>query len=86
MDREIGLSALEIGFVMGIQVVAMLVSKPLMGKLSDERGRVPFIIGGLLLGAVTITLIPWVGDIISLSVLSVGFGLTVATVTASTSA
>jgi len=86
MDREIGLSALEIGFVMGIQVVAMLVSKPLMGKLSDERGRVPFIIGGLLLGAMTITLIPWVGDIISLSVLSVGFGLTVATVTASTSA
>jgi len=86
MDREIGLSALEIGFVMGIQVVAMLLAKPLMGKLSDEQGRVPFIIGGLLLGALTITLIPWVGDILSLSVLSIGFGLTVATVTASTSA
>jgi DHA1 family multidrug resistance protein-like MFS transporter len=86
MDLEIGLSALEIGFVMGIQVVAMLLAKPFMGKLSDERGRMPFIIGGLLLGAVTIALIPWVADILSLSLLSIGFGLTVATVTASTSA
>jgi MFS family permease len=86
MDREVGLTALEIGFIMGIQVVAMLLAKPFMGKLSDERGRIPFIVAGLLLGAVTITLIPWVDDILSLSLLSIGFGLTVATVTASTSA
>jgi MFS family permease len=86
MDREIGLTALEIGFVMGIQVVAMLLAKPFMGKFSDKWGRIPFIVAGLLLGAVTIIFIPWVNDILSLSLLSIGFGLTVATVTASTSA
>jgi len=86
MHQVIGSTALEIGFVMGIQVVAMLLAKPIMGRISDRRGRIPFIIIGLLLGAVTITLMPWVRDIVWLSLLSIVFGLTVATVTASTSA
>ncbi len=86
MHQELGSTALEIGFVMGIQVVAMLLAKPFMGRLSDSRGRVPFIVAGLLMGAVTMALMPWVGDLVSLSLLSIGFGLTVATVTASTSA
>jgi len=86
MDRELDFTALEIGFVMGIQVVAMLLAKPFMGRMSDQKGRVPFIVSGLLLGAVTISLMPWVSDIVLLSLLSIGFGLTVATVTASTSA
>lgn len=86
MHQVMGSTALEIGFVMGIQVVAMLLAKPIMGRVSDKRGRIPFIVTGLLLGAVTIALMPWVRDIVSLSLLSIGFGLTVATVTASTSA
>ena len=86
MHQELGYTALEIGFVMGIQVVAMLLAKPFMGRLSDERGRMPFIVTGLLLGAVTISLMPLVEGMVTLSLLSIGFGLTVATVTASTSA
>jgi len=88
MDREVGLTALEIGFIMGIQVVAMLLAKPFMGKLSDERGRIPVMVTAPSKrpATMTITLIPWVDDILSLSLLSIGFGLTVATVTASTSA
>jgi MFS family permease len=86
MHQELGSTALEIGFVMGIQVVAMLLAKPFMGRFSDKRGRMPFIVTGLLLGAVTITFMPWADDLVLLSVLSIVFGLTVATVTASTSA
>jgi MFS transporter, DHA1 family, multidrug resistance protein len=86
MNEVLHFNALQIGFVMGIQVVSMLLAKPLMGRLSDRRGRVPFIIGGLLLGAVTITLMPMTSNLLVLAALSIGFGLTVATVTASTSA
>jgi len=86
MDQELGLTALEIGTVMGLQVVAMLLAKPFLGRLSDRWGRVPFIVTGLMLGAITIVLMPWTDDGVVLSMLSIGFGLTVATVTASTSA
>jgi len=86
MDQELGLTALEIGTVMGLQVVAMLLAKPFLGRLSDRWGRVPFIVTGLMLGAITIALMPWTDDGMVLSMLSIGFGLTVATVTASTSA
>lgn len=86
MDKMLHFNALQIGFVMGIQVVSMLLAKPLMGRLSDRRGRVPFVIGGLLLGAVTIILMPLASNLFVLAALSVGFGLTVATVTSSTSA
>lgn len=86
MDQELGLTALEIGTVMGLQVVAMLLAKPFLGRLSDRWGRVPFIVTGLMLGAITIALMPWTDDGVVLSMLSIGFGLTVATVTASTSA
>lgn len=86
MDKMLHFNALQIGFVMGIQVASMLLAKPLMGRLSDRRGRVPFIVGGLLLGAVTIVLMPLTPNLFVLAALSIGFGLTVATVTASTSA
>lgn len=79
-------NTLEIGAVMGVQVVSMLLTKPLMGRLSDKRGRVPLIAIGLLLGAVTMVLMPLASNIAVIAALSVGFGLTVATVTASTSA
>jgi DHA1 family multidrug resistance protein-like MFS transporter len=86
MDQVLHFNTLEIGFVMGIQVVSMLLAKPLMGKMSDRRGRVPSIVVGLLLGAVTIALMPLASNLFVLAALSIGFGLTVATVTASTSA
>jgi MFS transporter, DHA1 family, multidrug resistance protein len=79
-------NTLQIGFVMGIQVVSMLLTKPFMGRLSDKRGRVPMIVAGLLLGAVTMVLMPLSSNIFILAGLSIAFGLTVATVTASTSA
>jgi DHA1 family multidrug resistance protein-like MFS transporter len=86
MDQVLHFNTLEIGFVMGIQVVSMLLAKPLMGTVSDRRGRVPSIVVGLLLGAVTIVLMPLASNLFVLAALSIGFGLTVATVTASTSA
>ena len=83
---SLGFNALEIGTIMGVQILSMLVSKPLMGRISDRRGREPSIVLGLLLGSASIFLMPRTGDIFALGLLSVAFGLSVASVTASTSA
>ena len=83
---SLGFNGLEIGVIMGVQIVSMLLSKPLMGRFSDRRGRVPSIIVGLLIGSVSIIAIPYVGSSILLGFLSIIFGIGVATVTASTSA
>jgi MFS family permease len=79
-------NGLEIGAVMGVQVVSMLLAKPLMGRVSDQRGRSPSIFFGLVVGFVCIVLLPQVASLPLLLLLSVAFGVTVATVTASTSA
>ena len=83
---SIGLNGLVIGAVMGIQVVSMLLCKPVLGRISDRHDREPAICVGLLLGFVVIVLMPLVNDIGLLMLLSVLLGLTVATVRASTSA
>ena len=84
--RSLGFNALDIGAIMGVQVVSMLLFKPLMGRVSDQKGRVPMIVIGLILGAVAMFLMPLTSNILLLAILSIAFGLTVAMVTASTSA
>jgi len=83
---SLGYNGLEIGAIMGVQVVSMLLSKPILGRLSDKKGREPSIVIGLLAGSAAIFLMPHVSAMPLLAVLSVAFGITVATVTASTSA
>ena len=83
---SLGMNGLEIGAIMGMQVISMLLTKPFMGRFSDRRGRKPSIIVGLLAGSVVILLMPFSVDPILLAVFSVLFGITVAMVTASTSA
>ena len=83
---SLGMNGLVIGAIMGVQVISMLLTKPFMGRFSDKRGRKPSIIIGLLGGSVVILLMPFSVDPIFLAVLSVLFGITVAMVTASTSA
>jgi MFS family permease len=83
---SIGFNGLEIGAIMGVQVVSMLLTKPVMGRLSDRHGREPAICIGLVMGFAVIAMMPNVNNIVLLMVLSVFFGLSVAMVTASTSA
>ena len=77
---------LEIGSIMGVQIVSMLLSKPLLGRFSDRRGREPSIVIGLLAGCVAVFMMPRVGNIWLLGSLSIIFGISVSSVTASTSA
>jgi predicted MFS family arabinose efflux permease len=53
-----GIPAWQIGVILGIQLISVVVVKPLMGALSDRRGRRAIILPGLLLGAVSVALLP----------------------------
>ncbi len=82
----LGVPPWQIGIILGVQLVSIVFTKPLMGKLSDRIGRRRVILPGLALGAASVALLPWVSEIFGLTALSLVFGLGFATVTSSTSA
>ena len=82
----LGIPAWQIGVILGVQLLSIVFAKPLMGKISDRVGRKQIILPGLLIGAVSIALLPFATSVIALSMLSLTFGLGFATVTSSTAA
>ena len=86
LNEQLGFKPLRIGLLFTIQIAVAALAKPWMGRLSDRYGRVPTITIGLLLGAVSITLIAWSNDYMVIAVLIGLFGLGLATVTASSAA
>lgn len=83
---SLGIPAWQIGVILGVQLVGIVFMKPLMGRVSDRVGRKQVIVPGLLVGAVSIALLPVLPSFIGLSALSLIFGLGFATVTSSTAA
>lgn len=83
---SLDIPAWQIGAILGVQLVSIVLVKPLMGKTSDRVGRKQVIIPGLLIGAASIVLLPYVSSFIGLMGLSLAFGLGFATVTSSTTA
>lgn len=83
---SLGIPAWQIGVILGVQLVSIVFTKPLMGKMSDRVGRKRVIIPGLLIGAASIVLLPYAPNFVGLTGLSLAFGLGFATVTSSTTA
>jgi MFS family permease len=86
LSEQVGFKPLSIGLLFTVQIVVATLAKPWMGRLSDRYGRVPTIIIGLLLGAVSITMITWSNNYMVMALLIGLFGLGLATVTASSAA
>jgi len=75
----------QIGVVLGLEGAFIMLTKPLMGRLSDRIGRrIPIIIG-LVLGASSLALMFLATSFLSLTLVLMVFGVAVAMVTASTS-
>jgi len=81
-----GLSAFEAGLLWAVQIVATMVSKPLMGRMSDRFGRKPIIVAGLILCAISFVAIPLLKSFAALSAAALLFGLGEAFVTSSSAA
>ncbi|MBU7038706.1 MAG: MFS transporter [Theionarchaea archaeon] len=83
---SVGITPSYIGVIFTIQLVVTLLTKPVMGKLSDSAGRLPSISLGVLLGAISLIIIPYNRHWLALGGAASLYGLGLATVTASTSA
>lgn len=83
---SIGLSLTEGGMLFGIQGLTSFLSKPVMGRVSDQVGRRPLITVGLVLCGATIMAMPSVSHFTGLLLLAAGFGFGEAVVTSSSAA
>lgn len=82
----VGLNPGEVGLLFGAQGLTSFLSKPAMGRVSDQVGRQPLILLGLLICAGTFVLMAQTGQLLMLLALAAGFGFGEAVVTSSTSA
>lgn len=81
-----GLNEFQAGLLWGIQVFATILSKPIMGKISDKYGRKSIITAGIILCAVSFGLIPLLKSFYLLMVTAIFFGFGEAFVTSSSAA
>jgi len=81
-----GMNTAAVGMLFTIQLIGTTLTKPVMGRLSDKYGRKQMISIGLAIGAVALGLIPFFKSFWTLIPAAVLFGISLATVTASTAA
>ena len=86
LKDAVQLDAFQIGIVLGSQIVAIILAKPFMGRLSDKIGRRIPIISGSIVSGLPLLLIPFATEFTVLVTLSIVYGLGFAVVTSSTPA
>lgn len=79
------LDAFSIGALMGSQIVASIVARPVMGRISDRIGRRLPIIAGSIPSALVLVAFPFTTQFPVLLLLSISYGLGFAAVISSTS-
>ena len=82
----VGLSEFQAGLLWGAQIFVTMLSKPLLGKMSDARGRRGLIVAGLILCGGALAAIPFLHAFLPLLVASLVFGMGEALVTSSSAA
>lgn len=84
--KQLGMSTSEIGVLLGIQLVGMVLFKPLFGRASDKLGRLPMAVIGLLVCSLSFFLLSVLKSAFAIIPLILIYGLGFALITASTSA
>ncbi|WP_313294707.1 MFS transporter [Faecalispora jeddahensis] len=84
--KQLGMSTAEIGLLLGIQLVGMILFKPLFGRASDRFGRLPMAVSGFLACTLAFFLLAVLKSTAAIIPLILVYGLGFALITASTSA
>ena len=84
--KQLGMPAAEIGLLLGVQLVGTILFKPLFGRASDQFGRLPMVITGLVTCALSFFLLVILQSVFAIIPLIIIYGLGFALITASTSA
>ena len=85
LTEVVGLNLFLVGAITGSEIVALVVARPLIGRLSDKIGRTKPIIVGILGSCLFVGAIPFVLDFWLLLFLVVCYGVSFAMVLSSTS-
>ena len=81
----VGLNLLLVGAITGSEIVALVIARPLIGRLSDRIGRTKPILTGIVASCLFVGAIPFVSEFWLLLLLAVGYGVSFAMVLSSTS-
>jgi MFS family permease len=81
----VGLDLFSVGVIAGSQIVALIIARPLIGRVSDRIGRAKPIIAGTAASTVLVVAIPFTSEFPVLLLLTVGYGVAFAAVLSSTS-
>jgi MFS family permease len=85
MINVANLNALSVSIVIGVQIISLIVFRPILGRLSDKYGRrLPIILGSTISGILLFT-IPFTTQLALLLAISIGYGISFAMVISSTS-
>jgi MFS family permease len=85
LTENVRLDPLSVGVIMGSQVIAVIVARPLMGRLSDRTGRRIPIIFGSIMSVIVLAAFPFFSYFPILLFLSVAYGIGFSAVISSTS-
>ena len=80
-----GLDILSIGAITGSQLVALVLARPVLGRISDKIGRTKPIVAGVIASCFLVLAFAFTTQFPLLMLLSIGYGVSFATVLSSTS-
>ena len=84
MIQVAGFNALAVSVVMGMQIVSLIISRPIVGQFSDKSSRnIPIVLGCIISGTL-LFLVPFTTQFPLLLAISIGYGLGFAMVISST--
>ena len=79
------LDLFSVGVITGSEIVALVIARPLIGRVSDRIGRTKPILAGIVASCVLVAAFPFTTQFPLLLLLAVGYGVSFATVLSSTS-
>jgi len=79
------LDLFSVGVITGSEIVALVIARPLIGRVSDRMGRTKPILAGIVASCVLVAAVPFTTQFSLLFLLAVGYGVSFATVLSSTS-
>jgi MFS family permease len=79
------LDIFSVGVITGSQIVALLLARPLIGRISDRVGRTKPISAGIISSCILLAAVPFSSQFPLLLLLSIGYGVSFAAVLSSTS-
>jgi MFS family permease len=85
LSEVVGLDIFLVGIILGSQIIALIIMRPIIGRISDKIGRTKPIIAGITASCLIVGAFPFTTQFPLLLLLAVGYGVSFAAVLSSTS-